>query len=182
MPFSSRLFQACFLLFALGGTIWLGTTLAKTLVGFDIFVPGTLTVKPTQTEAVRLQTVWLYTLLCGWSTWAFAGATIGAIGCSYLLRSAFRSHGWLLMIAILFFMIVPLQGYLTIEDFELWTKFDRISGMPLAQPFEILSTYQARATNSLLNVFNGVSLLIGVTVIVVGGIRPLHRTSNTKNQ
>ena len=56
MSFNGWPFRVFLSLFAVGGVIWLGASIARMVVGFDVFVPGTLVFKPTQSEACLLYT------------------------------------------------------------------------------------------------------------------------------
>ena len=52
-------------LFALGGVIWLGANIARLVIAFDAFVPGTTELKVAQSETALLQTIWMFTLIGG---------------------------------------------------------------------------------------------------------------------
>jgi hypothetical protein len=179
MPFDSRVFRFFLSLFAVGGVIWLGASIARMVVGFDVFTPGTLVFKTTQSEDVRLHTIWLFTLLGGWTGWSFLVATIGGVGVITMARRSFRTHGWLLMAAILFVLIMPVQGFVAYEDYRLWTLFDRTTGMPLAQPAEIIAAFLHRYTNTAVNIMLGMAMLSALTIILLCTVRPLHRNRTT---
>ncbi|MCX6141182.1 MAG: hypothetical protein NTX15_10215 [Candidatus Kapabacteria bacterium] len=175
MSFSSWPFRVFVALFALGGVIWLGASVARMVVGFDVFVPGTLVFKPTQSESVRLHTIWLFTLLGGWTGWSFLTCTVGGVGTAILVRRSFKTHGWLLMSAILLVLLIPVQAYVAWEDYQLWTFFDRTTGMPFAQPAEIIGVFLHRYTNTAVNVMLGMSLFAALTIILFCTIRPLQK-------
>ena len=164
-----------FLLFLLiGGVIWIGGGVARMVVGYSVFVPGTLEWNPSLSEAARLQAVWLYTLLGGWTGWSWAAATFGGIGSMIMLRKHFRRHGWLLMSAILFVLILPVQAYVATEDYRLWMYFDETTGLPLAAPEEIMRVFLGRFSSTLVNVFVALSMLASVTIVALGALQPLH--------
>ncbi len=52
MQVSSRWFKLFITLFTLGGVVWFGTSITRMVVGFDVFVPGTLELKTTHSEEV----------------------------------------------------------------------------------------------------------------------------------
>ncbi len=182
MQVSSRWFKVFVTLFALGGVVWFGTSITRMVVGFDVFVPGTLELRPTQSEEIRLHTIWLFTLLGGWTGWAFGVATVGGLGTAVLLRSYFRSHGYLMMATILFVLLLPVQAYVAWEDYRLWTLFDRVTGMPLAQPAEILRTFMYRYTTTAVNVMIGMSMLAALTILLVITLRPLVQSPATTSR
>jgi hypothetical protein len=174
MQVSSRWFKLFITLFTLGGVVWFGTSITRMVVGFDVFVPGTLELKTTHSEEVRLHTIWLFTLLGGWTGWAFGVATV-------MLRSQYRTHGYLMMATILFALLIPVQAYVAWQDYTLWTLFDRTSGMPLAQPAEILRVFLYRYTTTAVNVMIGMSMLAALTILLVLTLRPLVRPQLPKS-
>jgi len=181
MSFSGWPFRVFLSLFAVGGVIWLGASIARMVVGFDVFTPGTLLFKATQSESVRLHTIWLFTLLGGWTGWSFLATTVGGLGTALIVRTAFATHGWMLMAAILLLLLIPVQAYVAWEDYQLWTFFDRSTGMPLAQPAEIIAVFLQRYTNTAVNIMLGMSLLAAVTLILFCTIRPLQPKSTDHN-
>lgn len=181
MLFSLWSFRIFLSLFALGGVVWLGASVARMVVGFDVFTPGTLLFKSTQSESVRLHTIWLFTLLGGWTGWSFLLTTVGGVGTALIVRKAFRSHGWLLMSAILLILLIPVQAYVAWEDYRLWTFFDLRTGMPLAQTPEIIAVFLNRYTNTTVNIMLGMSLLAALTILLLCTIRPLQSKLNGKS-
>ena len=136
-----------------------------------------LGLKTTHSEGVRLHTIWLFTLLGGWTGWAFGVATVGGLGTAVMLRSQYRTHGYLMMATILFALLIPVQAYVAWQDYTLWTLFDRTSGMPLAQPAEILRVFLYRYTTTAVNVMIGMSMLAALTILLVITLRPLVQSS-----
>ena len=166
-----------FLLFLLlGGVIWIGGGIVRMVVGYSVFVPGTLEWNPIQSDAARLQSIWLYTLLGGWTGWSSAVAVIGGIGSMINLRSYFRRHGWLVMASILFCLVIPIQAYIVSEDYRLWTFFDAASGMPLAPQQDIFGIFLSRFTNPIVNVLVAMSTLALVTIVALGALQPLSQS------
>ena len=96
-------------LFALGGVLWLGASVARAVIGFDAFVPGTTELKAAQTETMLMHTIWLYTLLGGWTGWSFGVALIGAIGSLFTHMKTFKRQGWKMMTAIFVALLIPAQ-------------------------------------------------------------------------
>lgn len=174
-PFSAPLTRLFLLLFIAGGVVWLGGTVIRAAVGFDVFVPGTLVFKPEQPEIVRLHTIRLFALAGAWTNWSFAVCAVGAIGLMILTRSLFRQRGWLLMCAILLVLILPVQGYLIWDDIRLIQLFDRNIGTPLAGVGEIFGVFLQRYTNLALNMMAALSFMAAATIVFLATLRPLHR-------
>jgi len=173
-PFASRLTKTFLFLFVIGGVVWLGSSLVRMVVGFDVFVAGTLQVKE-QAEVARLQTIRLHTLLGMWTDWSFLLCAIGATGSIFLLARTFKRHGWMLMCAILFLLVVPVQAWVAWYDFRLFMLFDGASGASLAPPAEIVDVFLRRQQDVVLNICSGLALLSGFTIVALAVWRPLHR-------
>jgi hypothetical protein len=110
-----------------------------------------------------------------WTNWGFVAATIGSLGLMVGLRSLYRSKGWLLMAAILMALLIPSQGYLIWKDYELLQYFDLQTGVPLAQPAEIIRVFTERVTNIANSMTAGLTMLAAVTIVIILAFRPLHR-------
>ncbi len=178
----SRSTKFFLLLLLLGGVIWIGAGIARMVVGYSVFVPGTLEWNTVQSDAARLQSIWLYTLLGGWTGWSSAAAVIGGIGSMINLRSYFRRHGWLVMASILFCLVIPIQAYIVSEDYRLWTFFDAASGMPLALPKDIFGIFLSRFTSPVVNVLVAMSTLALVTIVCLGALQPLSHPKQTSKK
>lgn len=175
-PFASKTTRIALLIFLLGGIIWLGGNVVRGVIGFDVFVPGTVTYRVEQTEAVRLNTIRLFAFTGAWTNWAFAGVVVGGIALMWRLRTEYRMRGWLLMAALFLVLLIPAQGFLIAKDYELLQYFDLRTGVPLAQPSEILRVYAARVSDLATSMTAGLSILAAFTVVIILAIRPLHRS------
>lgn len=158
---------------ALGGTLWFGASVARAIVGFDIFVPGTIEFKAAQTEAMRLHTIWIYTLLGGLTGWSFAAMVIGGVWSAIALKRRWKTNGWILMNLILLLVIIPGQAWMIKQDYALWQLYDISTGMPLAPFQEIISVFSQRVMVVAASVINGLTLLVAVTMVLTLVWRPL---------
>lgn len=160
-------------LFALGGIIWLGASIARAVIGFDAFVPGTTDLKVAQTETMIVHTVWLYTLVGGWTGWSFLVAAIGGTGSVLSYRKHFKANGWMMMSTILGVILLPAQGWAISQDITLWSLFDSATGIPLAPPKEILDVFLHRVTDVASGIVTGLSFLIALSIASLFVWRPL---------
>ena len=174
-PLSSASNRVFLFLFIAGGLLWLGGNIVRSVVGFDVFYPGTLLFRTEQTEAIRLNTIRLFAFTGAWTNWGFVAATIGSLGLMVGLRSLYKTKGWLLMVAILMALLIPSQGYLIWKDYELLQYFDLQTGVPLAQPAEIIRVFAERVTNIANSMTAGLTMLAAVTIVIILAFRPLHR-------
>ncbi|RPI64953.1 MAG: hypothetical protein EHM43_13250 [Ignavibacteriae bacterium] len=159
---------------ALGGTLWLGASVARAIVGFDIFVPGTIEFKAAQTEAMRLHTIWIYTLLGGLTGWSFVALVVGGLWSAIALRPRWKRRGWILMSGILLLVIIPGQIWMMLQDYALWQLYDISTGMPLAPFQEIITVFSQRVMVVAASVINGMTLLVAVTMVLLLTWQPLH--------
>ncbi len=180
--FTTRTFRVLLLLFVAGGALWLGGSVARMIVGFDVFTPGTLEFRSSQTEDIRIHTIWLFTILGGVAGWCFLACAVGGVGLIATGRRMFRTHGWMMISAILFVLIIPVQAYIAWEDYQLWTLFDRNTGMPLASTADIVAKFMARYTNTAVNMLLGLSLLSALTIIVFTSLRPLQQQKSNVSE
>lgn len=175
MPFRSRTTQFLLTLFVLGGLLWLGGSVIRTVIGFDVFIPGTLQFKPEQTDAVRMNTLRLFAQTGPWTSWGFAAAFLGGVGLIIACRKRMHAWGWLMMSAILFLLIAPIEGYLMWKDYQLILYFDRATGAPLASMSDIFSVFLQRFQNLIVNMASGFAFFAAVTIVLFTTFRPLHR-------
>jgi len=164
-------------LFVLSSMLWLGIAVARLAVGYDAFVTGTVTLKAKLSEPVLLQTIWLYTSLGMWTTVAYGVAALSGLVVLWILRGHYKLHGWLLMSAILFVILLPAQTYLIDADLLLWSFFDYRTGMALAQPGEIVKVFTSRFSNQAIGITTSLVLLSSITIVLFTTMRPLHHTS-----
>lgn len=172
--FRSTLSRVILSLFVLASILWLGIAVARLAVGYDAFVTGTVTLKAKLVEPVLLQTIWLYTSLGMWTTVAYGVAAAMGLVVLWLLRGHYKAHGWLLMSALLFVILIPAQIYLIDADLLLWSFFDYRTGMALAQPGEIVNVFTSRFSNQAIGITTSLVLLSGITIVLFTTMRPLH--------
>lgn len=163
---------------ALGGTLWFGASVARAIVGFDIFVPGTIEFKAAQTEAMRLHTIWIYTLLGGLTGWSFAALVVGGVWSAIALKPRWKTNGWILMTFLMLLVIIPGQAWMILQDYALWQLYDISTGMPLAPFQEIISVFSQRVMVVAASVINGLTLLVAITMVLVLVWHPLQITNH----
>jgi hypothetical protein len=168
--------------FFLGSAVWLGTTVARYVVGFDPYIPGTLEFKPAYSQELRLHSVWLYTMLGAWTGFSFFVGAAGGLWLSIQLRALFKTRGWLLMVTILLLLMIPAQIMISLDDYFLYTFFDGATGVPLASTSEILYAFASRMQSIPLNIAMALTLMCGFTIAVLGAFRPLSTTHASATQ
>ena len=95
-----------------------------------------------------------------------------------LNRAWLKSYGWFMMSAILFVVLIPVQGFLIDADLHLWSFFDYRTGMALALPAEIISVFSQRFSNQAIGITTSMAILAGLSIVLFTTMRPLHQSSN----
>jgi len=162
-------------LFVISGIVWLGGSVCRMVIGYDVYIPGTLEFKPAQTEAMRLHTVWMYALLGGWTGISFIAMLISGIVVFFIDNRRWKKQGWIVMCGILLALLAPGQIWKILADYRLWQLFDASTGMPLAPPQEVIDVFSKRVADVGASVINGLSLLIGLSVVIYLVVRPLTK-------
>jgi hypothetical protein len=112
---------------AVGTIIWLGGTVARNAIAFDIFVPGTaLTLKNWYSEEARLTTVSLFRIAGFYTIVGFCMTFVSSIYLFVIYRKEFKFKGWLLMAFVLFFLASPIEFYLMYYDIKIILAFNNI--------------------------------------------------------
>jgi hypothetical protein len=166
-----RILTAVFLVCAV---VWLGGSIVRTVIGYDLFIPGTLALKPNMSDTDRLTVIKLYALTGAWTGWAFGIAAIIGLVLSIAVRDRYRRHGWLLMTAIFVWLLLPIGGWLLWQDYELIRYFDPSTGVALAKTEEIIWFFVQRMSDTTIGITSGLSLLAALTVVIIVAVRPLE--------
>lgn len=176
--FHSRFSRLLLALFLVGAVLWLGGTVVRAAVGYDVFIPGTLEYKPTLDDTERVTAIRLFVSTAAYTGWAFAIAALSVVVLSVRERAAYARRGWMLMIAIMCWIVIPLQGWSIYYDYQLAQHFDMSSDtmIPLLSTSELLVIYRDRFADVGLAMANGMSMLIGITILILAAMRPLERT------
>ncbi len=157
--------------------MWLGISIARLVVGYDAFVPGTTQLKDWYSVAQTIQVSWLYTQLAAWSGWSFGVMLVGGLGYLLASRGVWKHHGWLLMVLIFLILLVPGQVWLVLEDVRLWELYNS-QGQPAGDADALLRIFVQRMTGMAFSVVNGMSILMGLTIAATIAFRPLTNTTS----
>ncbi len=113
---SAKLFLS---LIVLGGVVFLGGSIVRTSVIYDIYLPGTLVRKPFLSDAQVNYSIRIYALTAFYTMLGYAATLIGAIGATIQYKHIFRKNGGIFMAAVLFYCCMPIEVYLMIFDLKL---------------------------------------------------------------
>lgn len=111
---------------AIGFIFWMGGILARTIVAFDVFIPGSdMVLKPDMSDILKMQNVYLFTSMSLYTSVGYVAAFVGLLILIIRLRKNLRSMGWLFMASVLFLITTPIEfiriymdGQLSIAIFQ----------------------------------------------------------------
>lgn len=106
--------------FAFGFILWFGGSILRTAIAFDLFVPGTkLILKEYYSNAIRMHSVYIYSMLSFYTGVGFGIAFISSIILNIKFRKILKQRGWLFMAFILFYFSSIAAGLLIYQDIRL---------------------------------------------------------------
>jgi hypothetical protein len=167
--FQKSLF-AIFLFFA---TLWFGGGLARTAIGFDLFLPGTLDIKPFLTleqinYSIRLMGVTAYYTITG-----YAVSLISAVILCISLKGRIKQRGWLFMTIVLYIVFFPYELYLAWLDFQLIGRINGIDFVNLLKDDGLLVLFKQRF-HPWMTALSFLSLLSYITALLYLAWQPLN--------
>jgi len=176
--FQHRFSRLMLALFLLSAVVWLGGTVIRAAIGYDVFVPGTIEYKSSMSDAERVATIRLFVSTAAYTGWAFGVASLCVLVLTFTQRAVYARRGWMLMMAILCWLLIPMQGWSFYHDYQLAQHFDLTTDpmIPLLATNELLEVFRNRIADVGLAMANGLSILSGITIITLAAMRPLERT------
>lgn len=160
--------------FTLGFIIWLGGSIVRMTIAYDLFEPGVeLVLKNWYSEAVRMQTVFIFANL-GFYTGIGYGL---AFLCSFCLlkkyKGALRKSGWLFMAFTLFYLSSPVELYNIYMDIKLGLGL--YSGDLSFSGNAVQDYFMERITAVWFSVVRSLSLLANITAVIYLIWQPLEK-------
>lgn len=101
-------------LVAVAGIIWLGGTIVRAAIGFDLFIPGTLTFKPDMPPDAQAQTLRLFARTSFYTLMSYGILLVVGVFLWLSHRHLWRERGGLFIGGVLVLLYVPIevwQGY-----------------------------------------------------------------------
>lgn len=139
MNFSTSQRIALFLA-AIAGIVWLGGLIIRAAIGFDLFIPGTLTFKPDMPALAQAQTLRLFARTSFYTISGY-GMLLAVGGYLWLSHQAlWRERGGLFIGGMLVVLYIPIecwQMYYDVEMIQL-VQYASYSDFPLEAAKQIL--------------------------------------------
>ncbi|MGA1249409.1 MAG: hypothetical protein ACO3YM_02835 [Candidatus Kapaibacteriota bacterium] len=166
----SKIALLIFLFFA---TLWFGGGLARIAIGFDLFLPGTLDIKPFLTleqinYSIRLMGVTAYYTITG-----YAVSLISAVTLCISLKGRIKQRGWLFMAIVLYIVFFPYELYLAWLDFQLFGRINCIDFVNLLKDDGLLVLFKQRF-HPWMAAISFLSLLSYITALLYLAWQPLN--------
>ncbi len=161
-------------LVAMSAELWFGGSIVRYAIAFDVFLPGTLTLKPFLTPGEVNATIrffaitGFYTAVCYAVTWVFS------IVLMILLRGRLKVNGWLFMSFVLFYLASPIELYQMWFDVRLIELTQRIDYRSLMATNDLLTIFMERFSPKL-NGIGFISILAHFTVLLYVIWQPLKK-------
>lgn len=159
----------------LGTVLWLGGSIVRNAIAFDLFVPGTLQLKQSIPDAVVSQTVRLYTIAAFYTMVGYGLSCLGFVILLVEFTKRLKEFGWLFMAFILFFLTIPAEIYLLTFDIELvralQTTYDTFSANS-----KLLEVFHSRfSTKSHAGQISALTTFSYITILGLFVFRPLSK-------
>lgn len=157
--------------------LWFGGSIIRFAIAFDVFLPGTLTLKPFLSPIEVNATIRLfaitgfYTAACYAITWLFSILLI------ILLKGKLKDNGWLFMAFVLFFLASPIEMYQMWFDIRLLELTQRIDYRTLMASNDMLEIFMERFSPKL-NGIGFISILTHFTMILYFIWQPLKKKTS----
>ncbi|MFM8455314.1 MAG: hypothetical protein ACKOAK_00970 [Ignavibacteria bacterium] len=168
---------ACLLFFV---TLWFGGGLIRTSIGFDLFIPGTLDIKPFLNEeqinySLRLMGITAYYTIAGYVL-SFLCALILLL----TMKGNIKRRGWLFMAALLFFAFTPYELYQAWLDLQLIFRVNAIDFVNLLKDDGLLILFKQRF-HPWMTAIGFLSLLSYITALLFLAWQPLNVQENVEH-
>ena len=161
---------ASFLFFA---ALWFGGNLIRTAIGFDVFIPGTLDIKPFLSQeqinySLRLMGITAYYSIAG-----YVLSFLCALILLFTMKGNIKHRGWLFMGSLLFFAFAPYEFYLAWLDLQLIFRVNAIDFVNLLKDDGLLILFKQRF-HPWMTAISFLSLLSYITALLFLAWQPLN--------
>ena len=176
----NKLFKVLLTIFVFGFVIWLGGTIFRTSIAYNLFKIGPqMELKPEYTNIERINTIYLFSTTSLMTGIAYCLSVVSGSLLAVMLRKEFKDKGWIFIIFCLFVFTVPIQSYFLYMDYELANAvyYKKILDFyhPDIQNFFVLR-FKSITNGSLRTML----LLSGFTCILYAVWQPLDNNNNRK--
>ncbi len=105
----SGIHKSFLLIAVLGAIIWLGGSVLRAAIAFDLMIPGTLDFSPGVDAAAIRQSIRLFAMTGFYTMSGYIAAFLGFSVVFAALRRHWKRRGWLVAAAFLFYLYAPVE-------------------------------------------------------------------------
>ena len=182
MQKNNKIYKILLTLFVFGFVAWFGGTLVRTMIAYDLFIPGIeMELKPQYTNETRMQNIYLFSITALITGIAYVVAVTSGMILAFFTRKEFKEKGWIFMTFCLFVLTIPIQTYFIYMD----VKLAQVVYFQAVQDFfhpDVQKYFVERfidATNASLR---GIMLLSALTCMLYSIWRPLENKINDSDE
>jgi len=158
-----------------GFILWLGGSVVRSAIAFDLFVPGSeMVLKDGFNDTIGLHTVHLFAVTAFYTAVGYSVAFLSAIILCFKHRSDLKLHGWMFMAFVMFFLTAPVESYLIYYDVQLNYALNAGPITSFGDP-AVTEYFIGRFKDLSLPAV--MSLLAGVTSMLILAWRPLDKST-----
>lgn len=167
---------------AFGLAIWIGGSVIRTVIAFDLFQPGTELILKNYSDDIRMQTVKLFATTSIYTEVSYAVAFVSLVLLAFGWKNHIKERGWLFMAILLFFLTSPVEFYSMFLDYRLAMNLFFGSCQIHFGDDVIQKLFVSRFKN--LSIYSPMMYLAVITSIIFTIWRPLDKTlkKNTDNK
>jgi hypothetical protein len=163
-------------LFLICLSIWIGGSLTRSVIAFDLFMPTQeFALKPGLSNEDRIVTLYLYTITAAYADFAYLISFLCFLVFSFTAREQFKKHGWLFMCVFIFFFFSPVNLLNIYYDYmlSLAVYFDRITDF---RDYRVNTWFIERFRSIPLNTAAMLSFFSSLTIVLYSVTRPLDKS------
>lgn len=163
---------------AIAFTIWIGGTLIRGTIAYDIFEPGTrLVLKQNYDQGKLFYNSYIYASSSLYTTVSYLVVFICAIFLNVLGAKGLRQRGWLFMALALFYISAPMEFINIYYDIKLSMDIF-FGGVNDFASWSVQHWYLGKLKSVTLSTLSGIAFLANITALVFIIWKPLNKIEN----
>ncbi|MBI3259807.1 MAG: hypothetical protein HYZ54_10090 [Ignavibacteriae bacterium] len=99
--------------------LWFGGSVVRMAIGYDLFIPGTLSIKPFLSPSEINYSIRIFSLAGFYTAVCYAITWLSSVILIIAIRKKLKANGWLFMAFVLFFLASPIELYQMQLDIKL---------------------------------------------------------------
>jgi hypothetical protein len=177
----SNFFKVILTIFVFGFVIWLGGTVVRTAIAYNLFTLGTeMQIKTEYSNIERMNTIYLFSTTALITGIAYGFAAISSIILVVVTKKELKQRGWLFIAFCLFVLTIPVQLYFFYMDYSLATAVYYQGIRDFYNP-AIQQFFVKRFTNVANASLRTLLFLFSFTCMLYSIWRPLEKDDNDSN-